>query len=853
MYQAMILYFRYLGRSGHEVIPVFNNFYRRIAMSIKSCLLLSVFLILSLAVSADYVDFIGQLNTETGERMPGVGSIDEADNWAGGVVPYGSDIGRITNAVNVWSSGIMQNAAVRLEGGTITAPSGVALRGGASGSGVTTLLELDTNDWDTVTNLLVPEGQALTFWSQYGEKMVLNVLNGSVETPDFNSPASGKGTLNMGNGIFHAGQASGTANYNMLAGGSGDIIFDVITPGGFGVVVNFETGNMGSFTFGSRLINDEYSTTAGVWEYYINAGKISIDGVVTTDKNDFIIIQDGLASTIVLKPEVSDFSWIGGVGDWNDGSNWDVGVVPFNAVSALIYDDGSHPSIYSPLSAAAGQVLMGLGNASLTIEAGASLSTPTFQSGYKSGNSTVNIEGSLNCPNMFQLGYLSDELTGETGNSVININDPDAELTTFNIKFGDYVMNSETGLWDNVAGTGVLFINDGTVSASQITGFVPGSVERIGIDISSDANGALSLASGQPVSWWQSQGYIFADGGSGVIQTDNVGDRIIVTARAYDPEIDGKHAYNMAWDAGGETQSFQENWNYESNELPWPGDVFVTTGKASMGQHPIIDTDAQLGAVTIGWQPIGTTANDYIEIAQGVTLDIIGTPDPENPESQGQGQGDLNLGANGITPEAPGKGTLIMNGVAFYANEVLVGAGNYDNYLYGDGHVEMNSGIIECNTLRMSLLDDPGYPPLSYGSIDMNGGSIVVNEEGGLTGLADCNGIVMSGNSSIIVMGDITADVAAAITAGKITGEGADVMYDYDVTNAGKTTVYTQGVNGDINGDGKVDIDDVKTMAANWLTGVSTGGSCDGLVGDLNGDCDVNYEDFVQLASYWIN
>jgi hypothetical protein len=102
-------------------------------------------------------------------------------------------------------------------------------------------------------------------------------------------------------------------------------------------------------------------------------------------------------------------------------------------------------------------------------------------------------------------------------------------------------------------------------------------------------------------------------------------------------------------------------------------------------------------------------------------------------------------------------------------------------------------------------------------------------------------------------MGDITADVAAAITAGKITGEGADVMYDYDVTNAGKTTVYTQGANGDVDGDGDVDVDDVKTMAANWLTGVSTGGSCDGLVGDLNGDCDVNYEDFVQLASYWIN
>jgi hypothetical protein len=274
-----------------------------------------VVLILVLGVisfsSADYVEFLGMFDTETGERMPGVGAIDMAANWEGGAIPYGSDTGLITQANNVWTGGVMQNAAVRLEGGTLQTPNGLAMRGGTSGSGVTTLLEIDTTDWDTVTNLNIPEGQELTFWSQHGENMVLSVLNGSVEASAFNAPSSGKGTINLGNGIVHIGNANGTAEYNMLAGGSGDIIFDVITPGGFGVVVNFETGNMGSFTFGSRLINDEYSTTAGVWEYYINNGMISIDGVVTTDPAAYVITQDGLASTITLVPEPATMMILG--------------------------------------------------------------------------------------------------------------------------------------------------------------------------------------------------------------------------------------------------------------------------------------------------------------------------------------------------------------------------------------------------------------------------------------------------------------------------------------------------------------------------------------------------------------
>lgn len=261
-----------------------------------------VILVLMLAAtffaSAGYVDFIGHI--DGGERVPGVGAVGVADNWAGGVVPYGSDTGRIPNAINAWTGGIMQNNAVRLEGGTLLTPNGLAMRGGTSGSGVTTLLEIDTSDWASVDNLDVPAGKKIVFWSQYGESMELNVLNGSVKAELFESPSAGKGTLNLGNGIVHIGTASGTANYNMLSGGSGDIVYDEISTTSFGAYLNFETGNTGTFTLGQK---SDGTTTAGVWAWYRDRDMISIDGVVTTDPAAYNITQDGLSSTISLVPE----------------------------------------------------------------------------------------------------------------------------------------------------------------------------------------------------------------------------------------------------------------------------------------------------------------------------------------------------------------------------------------------------------------------------------------------------------------------------------------------------------------------------------------------------------------------
>jgi hypothetical protein len=264
--------------------------------------LMLIFGVVSLS-SAEYVNFIGQ-SDGSGGRLAGIGDVKLGDNWATGSVPYGSDTGLITYANNVWcGDGAFQNNAVRLEGGTFVAPNGFAMRGGTFNSGVTTLLEVDTDDWDTVTNVAIT-GE-LTFWSQYGEHMILNVLSGSVTADSMFAPYMG--TLNLGNGIVHIGNANGTAEYNMLAGGSGQIIFDEI-PDTFAVELNFETGNTGSFTLGQKTGG---ITTGGVWDWFRNNGMISIDGVVTTDPAAYVITQDGLSSTISLVPEPATMMLLG--------------------------------------------------------------------------------------------------------------------------------------------------------------------------------------------------------------------------------------------------------------------------------------------------------------------------------------------------------------------------------------------------------------------------------------------------------------------------------------------------------------------------------------------------------------
>ena len=268
---------------------------------------------------ASYTNFLGQGGDPT------VGGHSWAPNWpTDPLLPHGSVTGLIVQADNVWID-IMQNFACRLEGGRLYTPDLVtddfSLRGGTAGSGITSILEIDTTDWASgTTNLAM--GQ-LTFWSQHGEAMQLSILNGRVEANTLNLVDWGQvGVINMGSGVFHANTKlpGSLGTVNMLSGGTGAITWDVIK-GGMGVEkVNFASDNLGSFTIGANFDDTGGTnvTSGGLWEWMIANGKVYIDDVVNTNASSYIITYDSWAGKLrlpgALTPEENYTAWVEGFG-----------------------------------------------------------------------------------------------------------------------------------------------------------------------------------------------------------------------------------------------------------------------------------------------------------------------------------------------------------------------------------------------------------------------------------------------------------------------------------------------------------------------------------------------------------
>jgi autotransporter-associated beta strand protein len=287
-------------------------------------ILSAAMVVMALRATATEIQFIGQNN----DAAAPIGSVTVAANWAGGVLPAGSVTGVISQTNNVWTSSSWQDLAVRLESGAINPLAGTLnMRGGSNGSGITTRFEIDTTNYETVVNLDL--GQ-LVMWSQYGEKMELNILNGQVQVGTLNLNSSGKGTIHMGNGLFHADAFSQNpvGNINMRAGGTGSVVVDDIA--GFnlnGLHLNFETGSRGRVTFGENA----GASAGGNFEWMVNNGHVSIDGVVNTDVGAYSIVTDGTSATT----RVVSVAFVGEnndpaapVGAVSVAANWAGGMLP---------------------------------------------------------------------------------------------------------------------------------------------------------------------------------------------------------------------------------------------------------------------------------------------------------------------------------------------------------------------------------------------------------------------------------------------------------------------------------------------------------------------------------------------
>ncbi|RKX35959.1 MAG: hypothetical protein DRP64_19020, partial [Verrucomicrobia bacterium] len=194
------------------------------------------------------------------------------------------------------------NGEFLLQGPTSNAPPGTL-----------SLFEIDAGDYTSVTNL---EVGTLSLWSSQGGDMELSIYNGTVEAKILKMVAWGyEGTINMGNGTLHAlSNDNAYAQFNMLADGTGDIIIDSVETNMAALLLDFESGNEGSFTFGDKA----GGPAGGLWEGLVGNGNVSIDGVPTTSLLAYQITTIGDSTKISLPgplgPLESYLVWMGSFG-----------------------------------------------------------------------------------------------------------------------------------------------------------------------------------------------------------------------------------------------------------------------------------------------------------------------------------------------------------------------------------------------------------------------------------------------------------------------------------------------------------------------------------------------------------
>lgn len=240
-------------------------------------------------------------------------------------------------------------------------------------------------------------------------------------------------------------------------------------------------------------------------------------------------------------------------------------------------------------------------------------------------------------------------------------------------------------------------------------------------------------------------------------------------------------------------------------------------------------------------------------LADEVLIDVPSAAAPNGPVIQ---DGDT-AQALGIFTEAAGEPTLTMTGGTLEVADWVWWGDGPDSFAIwymqggevtvvnefelgwggGGGTLEMTGGSITAGRFRLPASEG------AFSQANLHGGTFTVTNEGQLDfwdtdpptypGKMD-----FAGSGMLILEGDDTAKIADLIASGQITADGGTgtVLYDWDTTNAGKTTVYAQVsiLLGDVNGDGEVNGLDVDPFVDVLLNGPYQ------VEADMNEDLEVN-------------
>jgi hypothetical protein len=407
---------------------------------------------------------------------------------------------------------------------------------------------------------------------------------------------------------------------------------------------------------------------------------------------------------------------------------------------------------------------------------------------------------------------------------------------------------------------------------------------------------------------WISSGVFTAFGGSGILAYDydvtNAG-KTTITASAGDPptpnpatfasvplaigadkitmtattgyDIDGTVEYlftEMTGNPGGASSGWQTGSTYTNTGLAAGTtyvytvtlrDSFGTQGTASAGQSA---TTWSAVTTDITWNKTGTPGN------WGTASHWTGT-DPSRPN------GNFSCRfTSSSRAECQVTGTHIFNQLYQNVNSTIrVRNGGSLTAMAGWSAIGYNSGtqnrmIVETGgTFNISGHLWIGFNSPSTGIMDINGGTVNVSvqfglgwnggtgyaniRDGGVLNLSGLDGArSISGESVlnvesgfVVINGDKTNEVANYVAAGKIVAYGGAgrILYDYNATRPNQTTIRAlQGVGGDVNRDGGVDLKDLALLVGDWLAS-----DCDSPA-NFDPWCLVDYRDFTALAANWL-
>lgn len=264
-----------------------------------------------------------QLVTTT--TYDGSGSLIDSANWDNGL-PTNANPGLVSqtdSTVSTWAGPSWNDIAIRQTGGTVFAAgdlAGLDMRGGATDSGNKSILEIEdlSNTDFSTTNLNI--GGKLVMWAQFGQGHELSLLSGYVTIGEiFAVSSAALSTINLRDGKMEIATIQQTKmTVNLLSGGTGQIIFGDQAPTGVATAglndlrLNFETGFEGSLTIvqDTREIDN---SAGGYWDFFVQSGWASIDGISTTDLSKFSITEEGTSTTISIVPEPSSYALLAGL------------------------------------------------------------------------------------------------------------------------------------------------------------------------------------------------------------------------------------------------------------------------------------------------------------------------------------------------------------------------------------------------------------------------------------------------------------------------------------------------------------------------------------------------------------